>query len=68
MRVYLLSILVMGLSLSFLWHFSNIIRFGTYLIHEPSKPVLYSEIAVMCSIFVVGVICFVLGVRERRKE
>ncbi len=68
MKVCILSTLVAGLSLSFLWHFLNIMLFGTHLIREPAKPVLYSEITFMGSIFVVGIICFVLELKQNRKN
>lgn len=47
-------LLVMALSASFLWHFSNIARYGRHTIQEPNNLILISEIAMMVGIFGFG--------------
>ena len=47
--------LVMGLSGAFLWHFSNIWRYGPHLIQEPNKIILTIETVGLIVIFIFGV-------------
>ena len=44
MREGLANIIIIGLSVAFLLHFSLIAIYGTLLIQEPCKVILYSEI------------------------
>ena len=51
--------LLVGLSLAFLWHFSNIWRYGQHLIQEPNIIILSLETAMLLIIFAFGVYKFV---------
>ena len=67
-KVVLLSATTISLSAAFLWHLSNIARFGTHVIHEPSKLILCLELIGMSVILITGVACFLLQLRPRHKE
>jgi len=51
MREYLAYSMIMGMSAAFLWHFSNIIRFGSHYIREPNLVILSTEIVFLCACF-----------------
>ena len=55
------SLLIISLSVALLWHFSNIWRFGEYLIQEPNKIILIGETAFLVGILVFG-LCEFIGV------
>ena len=59
MREALAYSLIVGMSAAFLWHFSNIARFGGQFIQEPSLVILAFEIVMLCSIFVFGVVSLI---------
>jgi len=40
--------------LALLWHFSNTVRYGTYLVAEPSPLILWGEVALLAFILVVA--------------
>lgn len=46
---------IIGLSVSLLWHFSNIWRYGQYLIQEPNIVILSLETAGLLFILAFGV-------------
>ena len=49
-----------------LWHFSQIVQRGTFLIAEPNLWILYSEI-VACGIFIlIAVLNFVLLIKGKK--
>lgn len=66
-KVVLLSAMTISLSLAFLWHLSNILRFGSQLIYEPNKLVLLLEIIGMGGVLITGLTCFWLQLRTGRK-
>ncbi len=49
------STLLVALSVAFLWHFSNIVRFGRMYIQEPNPVILYTEIILLLSIATWGI-------------
>jgi len=51
--------LVIGMSAALLWHFSNIWRYGQYLIQEPNIIIRSLETAMLLIIFAFGVYKFV---------
>ena len=46
--------LIIGMSLALLWHFSNIVRYGSHLIQEPNTAILIGEVILLSSILVFG--------------
>ena len=64
MREALAYILIYSMAAAFLWHFSNIVRFGTHIIQEPSLIILVSEIVLFCAILTFGVVSFVRLLRR----
>jgi len=50
-----LDAVVIGLSAAFLWHFSNIWRYGQHLIQEPNIVILSLETAGLLLILAFGV-------------
>jgi len=62
------SSLIMGMSLAFLWHFSNIWRYGSHTIQEPSRTVLIMEIVGLVLIFLFGLWFYIsAAVKAKRK-
>jgi len=55
------GLLIISLSASLLWHFSNIWRFGEHLIQEPNRIILIGETAFLVGILVFG-LCEFIGV------
>uniref|UniRef100_A0A6M3JHB0 Uncharacterized protein n=1 Tax=viral metagenome TaxID=1070528 RepID=A0A6M3JHB0_9ZZZZ len=53
------GLLIISLSVGLLWHFSNIWRFGEYLIQEPNKVILIGETAFLVGILVFGLCEFI---------
>ena len=49
------SSLIISMSLALLWHFSNIVRYGTHIIQEPSPVILWSEVGLLAVILVFGI-------------
>jgi len=47
--------MLVGLSLAFLWHFSNIWRYGQYLAQEPNIIIRSLETVMLLAIFAFGV-------------
>ena len=58
--------LIFGLSAILLWHFSNIARFGSHIIKEPSSLTLYAEIGLLISVFLFGLVYLILDLRKLR--
>jgi len=59
--------LISSMSVSFLWHFSNIIRKGSYYIQEPNMVVLISEVVLMSLIFLYG-LYLLIGIGRGRED
>lgn len=57
-----------GTSLALLWHFSNIWRYGEYLIAEPNRAVLVGETALLVVIAGFGFYLFGVECRLLRRE
>ncbi|KKL61457.1 hypothetical protein LCGC14_2195080 [marine sediment metagenome] len=55
MQRYLTCVMVIGMSIAFLWHFSNIWIHGTYTIQEQSKLALILETILLVSILAFGI-------------
>ena len=58
------SIMIMALSVALLWHFSNIWRYGKYLIQEPSVKILVMETVGLAVILVFGIYMFIREVKK----
>ena len=56
MRNIIADALIMGLSASLLWHFSNIWRYGQYLAVEPDITLRILETALLASVFIFGAV------------
>ena len=56
--------MTMGMSAAFLWHFSNIIRFGSHYIHEPNIIILSSEIVFFFACFTFTLINLIKLIRR----
>jgi len=63
-RSILTDILVITMSGSFLWHFSNIWRYGQHLIQEPNILVKSLETAMFLFILAFGIYKLVYDVRR----
>ena len=59
MRLFIASMLIIGMAVSFLWHFSNIYIYGSHFIQEPRLVVLWTEIAVFSGVVLFGVYLFI---------
>jgi len=67
-KEFLADALIIGMSASFLWHFSNIWRYGQYLGQEPNIAIRSAETAFFLAIFVFGIYKFVCDLRSLRKR
>jgi hypothetical protein len=47
--------LLIGMTLAFLWHFSNIVCFGSHKIMEPNMLVLVVEVGFLVSVLTFGI-------------
>lgn len=54
------------IGLAFLWHTSNIWRFGQHTIQEPIRPVLIVEIVLVAFLVVLATMNLVKGFKENR--
>ncbi len=57
--------LVVGLSCALLWHFSNIWRYGQYLIQEPNMAILLVETAMLLIILGFGIAKFLRDLKTK---
>jgi len=61
--------LIIGLSAAFLWHFSNIWRFGQYVVGEPNIVIRSLETAGLLAILIFGISNFISSMkRGNRRE
>ena len=58
--------LISGLSAALLWHFSNIWRYGQYLIWEPNIVIRCLETAGLLLIFAFGIVKYIRDLRLKR--
>ena len=61
---YLKDLLIITMALAYLWHFSNIIRFGSVLIQEPSLAILIGEVVLFGIIAGFGIYWMVKDLRR----
>ena len=67
MKNIIADCLIMGMSVALLWHFSNIWRYGQYLIQEPNSVVLVLETAGLLAVLIFGVTKFISDLRSDLK-
>ncbi len=60
--------LIVGLSSALLWHFSNIWRYGQYLVKEPNIAILCIETAGLLIILGFGTGKFVRDIKAKRGD
>jgi hypothetical protein len=61
--------LIIGMSAALLWHFSNIWRYGQYVIGEPNIVIRSLETAGLLTIFIFGISNLIMSMkRENRRE
>ena len=63
-RNIIADLLVAGMSLALLWHFSNIWRYGQLLVQEPNIIIRSLETAMLLIIFAFGVSRLVVDFRR----
>ena len=61
-----LDTLIIGLSAALLWHFSNIWRYGQYLVQEPNIAIRSLETAGLLLILVFGVGKYISDLKGKR--
>jgi len=64
---FFIDAVVIGMSASLLWHFSNIWRYGQYLSQEPNIVIRSVETGWFLAVFVFGIHKFVCDLRRLRK-
>ncbi len=64
MKNIISNILLIGVCLALLWHFSNIVRYGEHLIQEPNTGVLVAEILLIASMAIYAVVRTIAEVRR----
>jgi len=67
LKEFFVDVLIISMSASFLWHFSNIWRYGQCLVGEPSIAIRSLETAWFLFIFVFGIYKLVYDLRRVRK-
>ncbi len=60
--------MIIGLSLALLWHFSNIWRYGQYLIGEPNIVIRSLETGGLLAIFIFGISNYISLVKREIAE
>jgi len=60
--------LVMALSAALLWHFSNIWRYGQYLVEEPNVIVRSLETAGLLGIFIFGATKYISDFKRKNRD
>jgi hypothetical protein len=60
--------LITGMSAAFLWHFSNIWRYGEYLVGEPNIFVRSLETLGLMAILVFGISKYVSDMKGKKKR
>ena len=61
-----LDTLIIGLSAALLWHFSNIWRYGQYLVQEPNIAIRSLETAMLLFILAFGVGKYISDLKGKR--
>ena len=58
-----------GMGCAFLWHFSNIARFGSQIIYEPNPYILWGEIVGITALVILSLYCMAqILIRMKRLE
>ena len=68
MKAIIFDTTLIGLSAALLWHFSNVWRYGQYLIGEPNIVIRGLETAAILIIFAVGVTKYVKDITQQRNK
>jgi len=68
MRDLLADTLLIGLSTALLWHFSNIWRYGQYLVGESNLVIRSVETAGLLFILAFGISKYVSDLKEKRER
>ena len=63
---YLKDLLIVSMAIAFLWHFSNIARYGSLLIQEQNTAILISEIILLGIILGLGLYWMIKDLRSGR--
>jgi len=64
MKNAIADVLIIGLSVGIIWHFSNIWRYGQHLIQEPNIVILSLETAGLLLILIFGITKFISDLRR----
>ena len=56
-----------GMAICFLWHFSNILRFGQHFIQEPSLIKLIAEITLIVLVLITAIALLIIDFKRLRK-
>ena len=64
MNMGITSALIIGMALAFLWHFSNIVRYGSIYIQEPNPVILWGEIIFLIGVLLYGLYLFIEVIRR----
>ena len=59
---------IIGMSAAFLWHFSNIWRYGQYLVGESNIVIRSLETVGLLAILVFGISKYVSDLKEKKRE
>jgi hypothetical protein len=59
---------IIGLSGALLWHFSNIWRYGQYLVGEPNIAIRSLETAGLLVIFIFGISNYISGIKRGTRK
>ena len=59
---------IIGMSTAFLWHFSNIWRYGQYLVGESNIVIRSLETVGLLAILVFGISKYVSDLKEKKRQ
>lgn len=59
---------IIGMSTAFLWHFSNIWRYGQYLVGEPNIVIRSLETAALLAILVFGIAKYISDLKGKKRD
>lgn len=65
-RELITDLIIISQSAFLLWHFSNIWRYGSYLVEEPNLIILILETVLLLLIFTFGVSRYISNLRRSR--
>lgn len=64
----IIRILLIAVSAGLLWHFTNIWRFGSHYIQEPSLGILLFEALGVGAILILAILNFIKLIKERNER